>query len=121
VVHDERDVVREQAQIEVVHHCARCGNAEVALEMRIVVPHQRGHAVAGLDACLHQHLGERLGAAVEVCVGVAVQRLVRQARDDLAFTVINPGALQKMVERQGHLHHGRGDAGLLHFYLSPMD
>lgn len=107
VVDDERNVVREQAQVEVVHHRAGRRNAEVALEVGVMVPHQGCDPVTGLDAGLDQRLGQTLGPTVEVGVGMAMQGLVGHPRYDLHLRVVQLGPLQEMIERERHLHHGR--------------
>ena len=50
VARDPADLVRRQAQVQSVHHAAGGGDAEVALQVRMVVPAQRGDAVALLQA-----------------------------------------------------------------------
>ncbi len=84
--------------------------AEVGLVVGVVVPHQRGDAVAALEPRLRQRLGQQARALVEVGVRVAVQRLVRHARDDLLRAEQLARPLQKMRQIERDAHH-RG----LHF------
>ena len=46
---DPADFVGRQAQVQGVHHAARCRDAEVALQVGVVVPAQGGDAVALLQ------------------------------------------------------------------------
>ena len=82
IVRDPADLVGRQAQVQRVHHAAGRRDAEVALEVRVVVPAQRGDALAVLQAELLQGRSQRARASVVLGVGVRAQRLVRQARDD---------------------------------------
>ena len=107
VVGDIGDVVRMQPEVERVQHAAGAGDAEVALLMRVVVPHHGGHRIAPFETRACQCRGELAGAPVEVAVVVAVQRLVRQAGDDLAVAEQRPGPLQVMGESERVVHHRR--------------
>ena len=103
---DETQFVGCQAQVQRVHHAAGGRNAEVALQVRVVVPGQRGHALALLQAQPLKRRGQRAGAPVPLPVAVPHQRLVRPPRDDLVAGEDRARALQQMVERQRHVHHG---------------
>ncbi len=58
VVDDVGELVGVEAQVERVQHAAHQRDAEVGLEVRTVVPAERGDAVAGLDAEIEQRAGE---------------------------------------------------------------
>src|SRR5690606_5007561 len=87
------------------------GDAEVALEVRVVVPAERGHALARPQAGRLERGGQAPGAAVEVGEAVAGEGLVGQAGDDLGFGVELAGALQQVIRRERHALHGRPDHG----------
>ena len=81
---DVGEVVGVQAEVQRVRDHAADRDADVGLEMLIVVPAEGPDAVSVLQAEL---VAERGGEAArtwrELGVGVAVPALVRQARDDL--------------------------------------
>jgi hypothetical protein len=104
---DPAELVGRQAQVERVHHAPGGGDAEVALEVGVMVPAQRRDAIARAQAETLQRRRQPAGAAVVLAVGVLAQRLVGQARDDHVVREDRPGALEEMVERQGNVHHGR--------------
>ena len=106
VVGDEGDVVRREPQVERVQHAACDDRAEVGLVVGVVVPHQRGDPVAALQPRLGQRLGQQARPPVEIGVGVAVQRLVRHARDDLLRAEQLARPLQKMRQIERDAHHG---------------
>ena len=89
-----------EAQVERVQHEAAAGDAEVRLQVLIVVPCKRRHAVAGLEAELPERDGELLRPARHVAVGVAVEALVGQAGDDLLVAEERLRAPQQRRERQ---------------------
>src|SRR6266851_2024103 len=68
---DVADVVRMQTQIERVQNEAAARDAEVRLEMLVVVPAERRDAVTALEAQLAQRQRELLRAARHVGVRVA--------------------------------------------------
>jgi hypothetical protein len=105
VLGDVGDVLGEQAQVQRVHHAAGRGNPEIGLEVDRVVPHERGDAVAGLEARLDQRLRQLARAPVDLAVGGAVQGLVRPPRDHLDVRERAACALEQHVERQGDVHH----------------
>ena len=76
VVDDVGELVGVEAEVERVEHAAHQRDAEVGLEVRAVVPAERGDAVAGRDAEIEQDPGEAAGAVGEVGAGVAADRLV---------------------------------------------
>ena len=107
VVRDIGDIVGMQAQVQRVQHAAGAGHREVRLEVRVVVPHQRRHALAALQAQLLQCAAERERAAVEIGVAIAMQAAVGQARDDFRLREQLPRAREDVRERQRKLHHCR--------------
>ena len=84
VVDDEGELVGTQAEVQGVEHTAHEWNAEVRLEMLVVVPAERGDPVAGTDPEALKGGGQPPGAIGEVSVAVAVERAVVAAGDDLA-------------------------------------
>ena len=102
---DPAELVGRQPQVQRVHHAAGSRNAEVALQVRMVVPAQRGHAVAALQAQLEQRGGQRARARGVFAIAVAPQRFVGQSRDDLVACEDRACPLQHVVERQADVHH----------------
>ena len=77
----------------------------MGLEVRAVVPGERGDAVAGADAEVRERAGEAPRANGPVGVGVAMQRLVRPARHDFAAAEQLFGATEDRREREREVHH----------------
>ncbi len=104
MVRDVGDVVRVQPQVERVHHGAGARNREVRLQVRMVIPHERAHALAALEPQAPQRSGERAGAPVEVGVAVTVQGLVGEPGDDLRIGEEPPRAREEVGEREREIH-----------------
>lgn len=66
-----------------MEHAAGSRDAEVRLQVGVVVPHQRAHAVALGQAEPLEAFGEGFGPANKIGVRIAMKRLVGPARDDL--------------------------------------
>ena len=79
-------------------------DGEVGLEVRAVIPAERRHAVAGNDAEIEQGASEAPGPVREVAHRVAMNRLVREARDDLLAAVdcFSPAENRRQGERIVH-------------------
>ena len=73
--------------------------------MRAVVPAEGGDAVARFESQREQGGGEAPGADREVAVGVALDRLVGEAPDDLVARVDLFGAPEDGRQREGIVHH----------------
>jgi hypothetical protein len=108
---DPADLVGREAQVERVHDAAGSRDAEIALEVRVVVPGERRDAIALLQAEALQGGGEPARAPVVLAVAVRSQRLVGQARDDLVLREQGAGAVEQVIERQRHVHHRRLHGG----------
>ena len=102
---DVADVVGMEAQIERVQHETSARNAEVRLQMLVVVPAQRRNAVTALEAHLSKRNRKLFRAARHVGVGVAVERLVGQTGNDLLLPEVRLRALQQRRNRQREVHH----------------
>ncbi len=50
MIGDEREFIGVQAQIQRVQHAARGRNSEISFHVFGLIPQQRGHAVAALEA-----------------------------------------------------------------------
>ena len=107
VIGDIGDVVGVEAEVQGVQHAAGAGDAEIGLLVRIVVPHHGGHRLAPLEPRTRKRRGKLPRAAAKIAVAVAVQRLVRQAGDDLALAEQRAGPLQVMRQRERVVHHRR--------------
>src|SRR5262249_23634789 len=80
---DVADVLRVQPQVERVEDESAAGNAEVRLQVLVVVPAESRNAVAAFEPDAVECYSELLRASREVAVRVAVEAFVRQAGDDL--------------------------------------
>ena len=102
---DVGQVVRMEAEVQRVEDEAAGRDAEVRLDVLVVVPAERRDAVAALEAERLEPHGERAGAPGHLGVGVAVEALVGQARDDLGAPEVRLGAPQQRRERELEVHH----------------
>src|SRR6476646_5279279 len=89
-----------------MHHTSGGGHAEVGFQMRIVVPAERGHAVAGLEPSAMERFSERPDATIKIHVGVTMNAAIRQARDDFHPWIYLRDALQHGLQGQRVIHHG---------------
>ena len=105
VIDDVRDVLHGKPRVERVQHPAAERNREVGLQMAAVIPGEGGDALAGFHAQARERIGELLGAAVEVPIGAALDRLVRPARDDLGGGEVLARAIEEVHQRERILHH----------------
>src|SRR5262249_9370550 len=105
VLRDVRELARVQAEVQRVEHEARARNAEVALEMRVVVPAQRRDAVAALEPEPLERDRELLRAPRQIAVRVAVEGPVRKPCHDLLVAEVRLGAPEQRRQRQLVLHH----------------
>src|SRR5262249_24032190 len=101
VVDDEGELFRMKAKVERVQHRARQRDAEVGLEVLIMIPAERGDAVTRLDASLLERTGKAAGSDREVADGVPMQRLVRAPRDDLTSREHSFRVPEDRRQRQG--------------------
>ena len=105
VVRDVGDVARVEAQVQRVQHEAAARDAEIGLEVLVVVPAERRDAVAGLEAELLQPDGELLRPPGHVPIRVAMEALVREPADDLLVAEERLRPLQERRERELVIHH----------------
>ena len=94
-----------QAEVERVEREPAARDPEVALHVLVVVPAQRGNAVAALEAESLQRDRELLRPPREVAVAVAVEALVGEAGDDLLVAEVRLGAPEQVRQRQLEVHH----------------
>jgi len=102
---DVREVVRMKAEVERVEDEAAARDAEVRLVVLVVVPAERRHAVAALEAGLPQGRGQLPGAPQRLAVVGAVEALVGEAGDDLAVAEERLRPAQQVREREREVHH----------------
>ena len=106
VVDDVGELVGVEAEVERVEHAAHERDGEVGLEVRAVIPAERGDAVAGDDAEVEEDAGRGAGrGAVKSAHGVAVNRLVREARDDFLPAEDCFGAAEDRRQGERVVHH----------------
>ena len=98
-------VVGVQAQVQRVGDEPADGRTDVRLEMLVVVPHERRHAISVLQPEAAQRHRKPLGTGGEVGVRVAVPALVGQPRGDLAITEELLAAAQDGRDIELVVHH----------------
>src|SRR5712692_10119517 len=69
ILDDEFQVLWEQTQVERMQDGAHAGHGVVQLKVSVVVPRQRGHAIAGFDAESLEGAGEAIDAADHLAIG----------------------------------------------------
>ena len=94
-----------QPQVERVQDEASARDPEVRLQVLVVVPAQRPHAVARLEAELPEPDRELLRPARQVAVRVAVEALVGQPGDDLLVAEVSLRAPKHRRKRELEVHH----------------
>ena len=92
VVDDEGDVVGGEPRIDGVADRAHAGDAVVELEMAVVVPGERRHAIAETDAELLERAREPPAAALDLGVGGAVERGAAEVGNHLRAAAM-PGGM----------------------------
>src|SRR3954468_3882010 len=97
---DPADVGGRESQIQRVHDAAGRRDAEVALEERVMVPAERGDAVAFAPSQSLKRRAKRAGAAMKIAVAMPAQALVRETGDDLGLGKQHACALEQMIEGQ---------------------
>ncbi len=102
---DVAEVVRVQPQVERVQDETAAGDPEIRLQVLVVVPAERRHAVARLEPDPLQRHGELLRATAEIGERVAVEATVRHPRHDLLVREVRLGPLQDRRQRQLEVHH----------------
>ena len=105
VLRDVADVAVMEPQVQGVEHETAARDAEVRLHVLVVVPAERGDAIALLEAEPLQRDGELLRAPRHVGVRVAVEALVGQPGDDLLLAEERLRAPQEVRKRQLEVHH----------------
>jgi hypothetical protein len=105
VVGDVREVVRVQAQVQRVQYEAARRDSKVRLQVLVVVPAERRHAVAALEPELLQRGRELLCTRRHFGIRVVVEALVRQTCRDLLGAEVRLGAPQHRRQRQLEVHH----------------
>src|SRR5687767_12386723 len=95
-----------------MQHRARAGDAVEQLEVAVRVPAERTDPVARTHAEPAERVSQALGPLMRLCIGVAVDRAVDTARDDLRPAVERGGVLDRTRDHEGHVHdealqHGR--------------
>ena len=102
---DVGEVVRMQAQVERVQDVAGARDAEVGLEVLVVVPRERGDAGAWLEPETLERDRQLPRPAPEVGERVTVEAPVGEPRDDLLVREVRLGPLQDRRQRQLEIHH----------------
>ena len=94
-----------QAQVERVQDAAHNRDAEIRLEVLVMVPAQRGHGISGLDPQPPERESEFLRPLRHVAIRVAVKAPVRQARHDFLLEEMLLRTPKHPIQRQLIIHH----------------
>jgi hypothetical protein len=105
VLGDVADVARVEPQVQRVEDEAAARDPEVRLQVLVVVPAERRHPVALLEAEVLQRDRELLRARRHVGVRVPVEAPIGQPRDDLLRAEERLRAPQEVRKRQLEVHH----------------
>src|SRR2546421_874185 len=104
VVHDVRELLREEPDVQRVEYRAHRRYGEVRLEVLLGVPLERADAVTGLDAEPLERGRELLGTSGDLDEG-RPSGAVALERDDLAVTVHGTAVLQDHRDGQREILH----------------
>ena len=102
---DEGEIIRVEPKVQRVEHQARRGRAEVCFEVPVMVPGERGDAIAGPHAKSAERCRQSPCLLEALAIGVPVQRSIGTPADDLARRVQALGVAQEGGERQRRVHH----------------
>ena len=105
VVDDVGDLLGEQPRVDGVANSAHRRDAEIKLQVPVVVPRDRRDAVALADPQVGQRAGEPPRPGVELAVAVAVNRSLGGPRDDLALGVVARGEVEQRGDEQRAILH----------------
>src|SRR3954469_20537294 len=83
MIRDVRELVRMQAEIQCMQNSSGARDPKIRFKVGIVIPHQRGHALASLQPEPLQSTRKRSGTRCNIAVSLAMNRVVREPRNDL--------------------------------------
>ena len=106
VLDDVDQIVRVEAKVQRVEDATRSWNAEVGLQVGVVVPHERRHAITAVEARREKSLAQGPGPTLNVRVGVPPERLVGFLGNDLDPGEELSGASEEVCQGQRVVHHG---------------
>ena len=105
VVSDVSKLVGMQPKIQRMEHATGSRYAEVCFEMRRMIPHQRGDAVASSKSGQFQSASQASSASIDRAIIRASDRAVGPARNDFHLSVKLSGTLENRHEREWKVHH----------------
>ncbi len=100
MVDDVCELLREQADVERVQHRARAGDREVELEVALVVPGERPHAVSLADAETGEHACQPVDAIRHLRVCRARDQPILAERHHLRSEVASAHPATNVVQGQ---------------------
>ncbi len=107
VVHDERQLVDAEPDVEGVQHATAAGHAEVRLDVPVAVPGQSRHAFARGHAERVERTHELVRTGREIGVGVAVGLAGGEPAHHLGAMVMAAGVVEQQPGTERHVHHRR--------------
>jgi hypothetical protein len=105
MIDDELELLGEQPRIDGMQDRAHARDGVVQLEVPVIVPGQRGDAVAGLHPGSPERVGQLACAAEDFAPVGAVPGIVKGDRDDLAVGVVPLCKPHDLGDEQRCIHH----------------
>ena len=105
MIDDVDDLLGEQSRVDGMAHKARARRAVIRLHMAVVVPGQRGDAIALRESPALHGVGQLAGTSETLAIRVAVARVVPGNRDDFLVAMHALGVSHNRRDREWHIHH----------------
>ena len=105
MIDDVGKILSAQAEIQRVRYPARNRYTEIAFQVGIVIPHQRGDPIAALKPSFLQGLRQQRCAAMKIRIAVAMDGTVWQPLNNFLLREEPARALQNVLKGKRVIHH----------------